>query len=145
MLSLSQRVAYFSFIKSSFGRNIQAARAMSLVRNQAFINGKWTSASDNKVFDVSNPATLKVIASVPDMTKSDCQRAIDAAHDAFYRKNWYNSTAKERSTLLKVTKKIASSGKINKSFAFLEMVRSPRRKQTRNCRNYDGRVGQAFS
>lgn len=103
MFSLSQRVAYFGFVKISTGRNIQAARSMqSLVRNQAFINGKWCSASDNKVFDVFNPANLKVIASVPDMTKIDCQRAIDAAHDAFYRKNWYNSTAKERSILLKV-------------------------------------------
>lgn len=140
MFSQSQRVAYLRLINSTFGRNIQAARAMSLVRNQAFINGKWTSASDNKVFDVSNPANLKVIASVPDMTKIDCQRAIDAAHDAFYRKNWYNSTAKERSTLLKVKKKVASalSGKINKNSEFLEMVRSTRRKQTRNCRNYDG-------
>lgn len=103
MFSLSQRGAYIGFIKISTGKNIQVARAMqSLVRNQAFINGKWTSACDNKVFDVTNPANLKVIASVPDMTKVDCQRAIDAAHDAFYKKDWYNSTAKERSTLLKV-------------------------------------------
>lgn len=103
MFSLSQKVSYFGFVKISAGSNIQLARAMhSLIRNQAFVNGKWTNASDNKVFDVTNPANMKVIASVPDMSRIDCQKAIDAANDAFYRKNWHCATAKERSAILKV-------------------------------------------
>lgn len=103
MFSLSQKALYFGFVKISTGSNVQVARAMhSLIRNQAFINGKWTSASDNKVFDVINPANMKVIGSVPDMSRIDCQKAIDAANDAFYRKNWHNATAKERSGILKV-------------------------------------------
>lgn len=103
MFSLSQKVSVYGIIKISTRRNIYISRNMaSLVRNQAFINGKWISASDNKVFDVTNPARNQIIASVPDMNKIDCQRAIDAAYDAFYRKNWYHSTAKERSALLKV-------------------------------------------
>lgn len=100
MLKVSQKIL---LIRVTSQRNIHLSRNMaSLVRNQAFINGKWISASDNKVFDVTNPANEKTIASIPDMNRSDCQRAIDAAHDAFYRKNWYHSTAKERSALLKV-------------------------------------------
>lgn len=103
MLSLSQKSLYFGFVKISTGSNIQLARAMhSLIQNQAFINGKWTNASDNKVFDVINPANMKVVGSVPDMTKIDCIKAIDAANDAFYRKNWHLATAKERSAILKV-------------------------------------------
>lgn len=115
MFSLSQKVTYFGFMKISSGTSIQLARAMhSLLRNQAFINGKWTNACDNKSFDVINPATLEVIASVPDMTKVDCQRAIDSAHDAFYRKNWHNATAKERSGMLKVKESVNYvNGKIN--------------------------------
>lgn len=103
MFTLSQKACYFGFVKISSGSNIQLTRAMhSLVRNQAFVNGKWIGASDNKAFDVTNPANMKVIASVPDMSRIDCQKAIDAAHDAFYRKNWHNATAKERSAILKV-------------------------------------------
>jgi hypothetical protein len=103
MISLSQRVVQFGTIKLNSANKIQLARMMhSLMRSQAYIDGKWTGAADNRQFNVINPANLKVIAQVPDMSKADCQRAIDAANDAFYSKEWHNATAKERSTLLKV-------------------------------------------
>lgn len=87
-----------------FGTSFKMAKMMSsLVKNQALINGQWTKACDNKIFAVTNPANMEVIAQVPDMNKSDCQRAIDAAYDAFYCKEWYSATAKDRSALLKVS------------------------------------------
>lgn len=94
MLNLSRKIGFVNKI------NIRTLS--SLVKNQALINGQWTKARDNKQFDVINPANMEVIAQVPDMNKIDCERAIDAAHDAFYRKDWHLTTAKERSALLKV-------------------------------------------
>lgn len=83
--------------------NIKLARMMhSLIKNKAFINGKWTAAADNKSFNVTNPANQKVVAVVPDMGVADVQKAIDSAYDAFHSKDWQRKTAKERSDLLEV-------------------------------------------
>lgn len=103
MISSSKAIKVIGLIKSIHGNCIQLTRAMHLLmKNQAFINGKWINAADNKVFDVTNPANLKIIGQVPDMSKVDCQQAIDAANDAFYCKEWHNATAKDRSSWLKV-------------------------------------------
>jgi len=68
-----------------------------LLPNQAFVNGRWIGAS--KSFDVVNPSTGDVIASVPDMGADDTHKAISAAHDAFPA--WAAKTAKERGAVLK--------------------------------------------
>lgn len=70
-----------------------------LIRTQAFVNGQWVTADTGKTFNVTNPATGECIASVPDMTREDARRAIDAAHAAWpaYR----DLTAKERSVLMR--------------------------------------------
>lgn len=75
----------------------------SLVKNQAFVNGKWTDASDNKRFSVTNPANQKIVGEVPDMNAGDVEKAIDAAYETFHSKSWQNTTAKDRSTMLKVS------------------------------------------
>ncbi|KAG8335969.1 Succinate-semialdehyde dehydrogenase, mitochondrial [Homalodisca vitripennis] len=45
-----------------------------------------------KTFEVTNPATTQVIASVPDMDVTDTETAIAAANEAF--QSWGNTTAK---------------------------------------------------
>lgn len=83
---------------------LQLVRMMhSLIKNQAYVNGKWTNAGDNKSFAVTNPANQKVIGEVPDMNADDVSKAIDSAYDAFHSKAWQNTTAKDRSSLLKVS------------------------------------------
>lgn len=75
---------------------------MSLIKTQAYINGKWVNAVKDKTFDVSNPATGERIATIPDMDREDIRKAIDAASDAWpayreltagqragYLKKWY--------------------------------------------------------
>ena len=42
-------------------------------------NGQWIEAGNAKTFEVTNPSTGAVIASVPDMTAGDVNMAIDAA------------------------------------------------------------------
>jgi succinate-semialdehyde dehydrogenase/glutarate-semialdehyde dehydrogenase len=53
----------------------------SLVTDKALIDGEWHSESDSrKRFDISNPSTGEIIASLPDMGRAETARAITAAH-----------------------------------------------------------------
>ncbi|HZG25362.1 MAG TPA: NAD-dependent succinate-semialdehyde dehydrogenase [Chitinophagaceae bacterium] len=71
----------------------------NLLRTQSFVNGEWVNAPSGKTFDINNPATGELIASVPDMDRFDVSKAIDAANDAWpaYR----DLPAKDRSNLLR--------------------------------------------
>lgn len=78
------------------------SRNMHLLLNKTLVNGDWVSASSKKELAVLNPVNGSIVGNVPDMDASDTQRAIDSASKAFYSKEWYNLTAKDRSNLLKV-------------------------------------------
>jgi len=68
-----------------------------LIGTGSFVYGNWLESS--KQFDVMNPATGNVVASVADGGASACEKAIDAAHSAFPA--WKAKTAKERSAILR--------------------------------------------
>lgn len=74
-------------------------RKMHLLKNQAYVNGKWVGAASKSVFDVNNPANGTKIAEVPDMDANDAKIALDVAADAFH--TWSQTTAKERATVLR--------------------------------------------
>jgi acyl-CoA reductase-like NAD-dependent aldehyde dehydrogenase len=61
-----------------------------------FINGQWETGS--AAFAVYNPATGEEIGRVPDGTRADAARAIDAAGMAFA--SWSQTTACARAELL---------------------------------------------
>ena len=63
-----------------------------------FIGGDWCEAKSGQTFDVTNPATLETVATLPDGGKADMQRAIDAADKA--QRAWGNTTASERSKIM---------------------------------------------
>ncbi len=71
----------------------------SLLCTKAFVAGEWVDADDGKTFEVTNPARGDVICSVPDLSRKEVARAIDAAHDAM--KGWAAKTAKERANVLR--------------------------------------------
>ena len=68
-----------------------------LLIENAYINGKFITSKHT--FDVINPATGKIIASLPDLKVADCSKAIDAAHKAW--KSWKNTTVVERSDIIR--------------------------------------------
>lgn len=80
-------------------RRSTLSRNFSLVRDKAYVNGKWTSGDEGHKFDVHNPATGEVVGSVPDLRTEDVKKAVDAAAVAF--RSWKKTTAKERSDLLR--------------------------------------------
>src|SRR5690606_10878812 len=69
----------------------------SLLRDQAYVNGSWVSTGAR--FDVTNPATGAVIASVPNMGTAETEQAIMAAQQAFPA--WSAKTGKERAEVLR--------------------------------------------
>lgn len=68
-----------------------------LLIENAYINGKFITSKHT--FDVINPATGKIIASLPDLKVADCSKAIDAADKAW--KSWKNTTVVERSEIVR--------------------------------------------
>ena len=70
-----------------------------LLKTHAYINGEWCEANDGSRFDVTNPATGEVIATVPDMGADETRAAIEAADAAWPA--WRAKTAKERAGILR--------------------------------------------
>lgn len=70
-----------------------------LLRDAGYINGVWTSGNAAGTFDVLNPATGELLASLPDMGAAETRTAIDAAHAA--QPAWATRPAKERSVILR--------------------------------------------
>ena len=63
-------------------------------KNQLYINGEWTDSTGNETADVINPATEKVIDTVPVGTEEDVDKAVAAAKEAF--KTWNKTSIDER-------------------------------------------------
>lgn len=71
-----------------------------LLISSAYIGGFWlSSSSDGKTFDVMNPSTGNVVATLPDMGVEETRAAINAAYLA--QKEWAAKTGKERASVLR--------------------------------------------
>jgi succinate-semialdehyde dehydrogenase / glutarate-semialdehyde dehydrogenase len=70
-----------------------------LMRNQAFVGGRWCEADNGETIDVTNPATGETLCTVPKMGAAETRRAIDAAKNAW--PEWRRKPAKERSVVLR--------------------------------------------
>lgn len=62
-----------------------------------FINGEWTG-NELETFEVTNPATMETIATVPNAGADEARQAADAAYKAF--KLWSAFSAYERAELI---------------------------------------------
>ena len=64
------------------------------------INGERVSASDNGTFDVFDPSSGELLATVAKATKSDVDRAVSAAHAAMESKAWGGIVPAERGRIM---------------------------------------------
>jgi succinate-semialdehyde dehydrogenase/glutarate-semialdehyde dehydrogenase len=71
----------------------------SLFREQCYVDGEWIDADGGGRLEVTDPATGKVIGTVPKLGVEETRRAIDAANRAF--PEWRAKTAKERAAILR--------------------------------------------
>lgn len=78
---------------------IVPALSSTLLRETAYIGGKWVVSSDLKTFDVTDPADGSFISRVSDCSRADADAAVSAAFNAFPL--WRETTAKQRSVILR--------------------------------------------
>ena len=71
----------------------------SLFRQDAFIAGRWSSAQSGHRIEVFDPASTRLIGSVPDMAASNARHAIEAADQAL--PDWSRRTAADRGRVLR--------------------------------------------
>ena len=71
----------------------------SLLRTQAYINGRWVDGDSGECFPVLNPATGETIAQVAHCAQAETRRAIEAAQAA--QQSWRALAAKDRSAVLR--------------------------------------------
>ncbi len=71
----------------------------NLLRQSAYIAGRWVSSESKKEIAVVNPASGEKLGSVPHCTVAEVKQAIDAAEKA--QRSWRAQTAKDRSHVLR--------------------------------------------
>ena len=71
----------------------------TLLRGDAYIDGRWRGAQSGARFAVTNPATGATLIEVANLDVADARLAIEAAHRA--QPAWRQTTAKQRSVLLR--------------------------------------------
>ncbi len=70
-----------------------------LLRQQAYIDGRWCDADSGKTAEVINPATGEKLGTIPMAGVAETRRAIEAGRIA--QKAWAAKTAKERAAVLR--------------------------------------------
>ncbi len=75
------------------------SRGPLLLRDKAYIDGRWVDEDSRDSFDIENPATGKLLGSVPNMGAVETNRAILAADRALMK--WRSRSAHERATILR--------------------------------------------
>ena len=81
------------------GTSQQARDAIAKVSTGLVIDGEWTEAASGARFDVINPATEEVIATVADGGAEDARRAIETAGRV--QADWAKTAPRERSEILR--------------------------------------------
>jgi succinate-semialdehyde dehydrogenase/glutarate-semialdehyde dehydrogenase len=80
-------------------RLVERLRDRDILRTELFIDGAWVEAADGQRFEVRDPASGTVVASVAAGTRDDARRAVVAAARAL--PSWSALPAKERSSVLR--------------------------------------------
>ena len=72
-------------------------RIIGMKTYKLWIDGQWVDSQGGTMMAVENPATGEQIAEVVDASRADVDRAVQAAHRAFYDGRWSRLTPAERS------------------------------------------------
>lgn len=74
-------------------------KLLDKVEKRLFIGGEWVDGSDGETYDVVNPATGEVIATMASGTREDAVNALAAADGA--RKEWERTAPRTRAEILR--------------------------------------------
>jgi len=67
---------------------------------QMYIDGRWLGSDSGATFEVINPATEEVIATAPEASVEELQRALQAARTAFDEGPWPRMSQRERGRII---------------------------------------------
>ncbi|MDO5494408.1 MAG: NAD-dependent succinate-semialdehyde dehydrogenase [bacterium] len=84
---------------SAQSRSEIVQRALDLAGTQLFIGGEWRDASNGATFEVRNPATGEVLATIASATPEDGMAALEAASNA--QEEWAATPSRVRSNLMR--------------------------------------------
>ncbi len=73
--------------------------ASDLLLERAYVDGRWVRADSGATFDVTNPASGEVLASVPRMGAAETRRAVEAGRDALPA--WRAMLARDRARIMR--------------------------------------------
>ncbi|KAF4470702.1 succinate-semialdehyde dehydrogenase (NADP+) [Fusarium albosuccineum] len=79
--------------------SLDHVKRKDLVQFKGLIAGSWVDSISGKTFDVHNPATKESIATLPEMSTADTEKAVAAAHEEF--KTFKNTPARQRARWLR--------------------------------------------
>lgn len=68
--------------------------------HKLLINGAWADTDGGTMMDILNPANGETIAQVVDASRADVDKAVQAAHTAFYDGRWSKKVPRDRSLAL---------------------------------------------
>ncbi len=71
----------------------------NLFKQQCFIDGEWVDSDSGDTFDVYNPSDLSLVGTMPNVSKNETIRAIEAANSSW--NNWKKLTGKDRSIIIR--------------------------------------------
>ncbi|PYI32142.1 succinate-semialdehyde dehydrogenase [Aspergillus indologenus CBS 114.80] len=80
-------------------RSLSDLQRQDLFRTQGFIAHQWVDSTSGSTFEVRNPATLDLLATLPEMHAEDTHQAVQAAYEAF--KTFKKTTARQRAQWLR--------------------------------------------
>lgn len=70
------------------------------MQHQMLIAGQWTDALSDDTYEVLDPSTEEVIATVPKASREDARAAVEAARDAFDQGPWPTMSPADRGKVL---------------------------------------------
>ena len=77
-----------------------AAKEFLARKPRLFINNEWVESSHDKVLDVEDPSSGKIVGHVVDASDKDVDRAVAAAKAAFDDNRWYGLPPMERERVM---------------------------------------------
>ena len=81
------------------GSLVYQLKDQGLFKQQCFINGEWVDSDNGDTFDVINPSDLTIVGTMPNASKTETIRAIDAANTSW--RDWKKLTGKDRSIIIR--------------------------------------------
>jgi len=78
---------------------VNVEQLLNKVEKRLFIGGEWRDGSAGETYDVLNPATEEVLATMASGTREDSLAALDAAHAA--RREWERTAPRTRAEILR--------------------------------------------